>query len=187
MHLWRDQVNIEKVQSHLLLSKFLFVSFIESLRMPERLRGRKVRGGRKNDRMGGQKMTHLYEELQLPVIQEMDLTSPPLCHLWKRQEKKRMLVNMLFQKAITSVMLYAHKSRAHFGMILTTAHPMKKIIKIFPLRKWMWCIPVKLFETCSHVKHAFVCLLSQWSLNKVSRTTQWANTVLFHSLSHGHF
>lgn len=26
--------------------------------------------------------THLHKELQLPVIQEMDLTPPPLCHLW---------------------------------------------------------------------------------------------------------
>lgn len=46
--------------------------------------------GLKNSAGQTRRETHLYKELQLPVIQEMDLTSPPLCHL---QIKKRKIMN----------------------------------------------------------------------------------------------
>lgn len=99
------------MQSHLVQTKFLSVSFLESLRVPcitstslegaERLhRGRRGKGLRKNDkekegRRAGRK-THLDEELQLPVIQEMDLTAPPLCHLKRDKKHKRSFVKTDF-------------------------------------------------------------------------------------------
>lgn len=84
-------MNIKKVQSHLLLTKFPLVSFIESFGLPDitspSLRGiesllQRVMGKREQEGGGvGVGGPHLYKELQLPVVQEMDLTSPPLCHL----------------------------------------------------------------------------------------------------------
>lgn len=52
----------------------------------EEIRVRK--GGRKKEQeMAEGRETHLYKELQLPVVQEMDLTSPALCHLGRKKDK----------------------------------------------------------------------------------------------------
>lgn len=97
--------SIKKVQSHLALTKFPSLSFTESLSVPyitstplggtERLhRGHGKEVG-KNDKRKGRRAgrkTHLDKELQLPVIQEMDLTAPPFCHLGKREKDKKALV-----------------------------------------------------------------------------------------------
>lgn len=51
-------------------------------------------------RWEGWREAHLYKELQLPVVQEMDLTSPPLCHLRKRQKDNGCLLICFFIKRL---------------------------------------------------------------------------------------
>lgn len=96
--------SVKKVQSHLALTKFPSLSFTESLSVPyitstplggtERLHRGHGKGAGTNDKRKGRRAgrkTHLDKELQLPVIQEMDLTAPPFCHLGKRQKDKKAL------------------------------------------------------------------------------------------------
>lgn len=92
--------SIKKVQSHLALTKFPSLGFTGSLSVPyimstslggtERPHGGHGEGAGKRDRRkgrrAGEKGAHLDKELQLPVIQEMDLTAPPFGHLRERQK-----------------------------------------------------------------------------------------------------
>lgn len=93
--------SVKKVQSHLALTKFPSLSFTESLSVPyitsaplggtERLHRGHGKGAGKNDKRKGRRAgrkTHLDKELQLPVIQEMDLTAPPFCHLGKKTKRQ---------------------------------------------------------------------------------------------------
>lgn len=92
--------SIKKVQSHPVPTKFPSLSAIESLSVPyitsSSLEGtagdgtvkKQGRMRRKKEEEEPEGKTHLDKELQLPVIQEMDLTAPPFCHLAKRQKDK---------------------------------------------------------------------------------------------------